>query len=774
MHENTIFQRISDCFKQESYYRSLIYNRYKYLGLKSNITKNHIFDFFTEYMLIIRFYTMNIKVLFIILCGIILFGVSTNGALAQSEWNYVSPVPGSSFINPENNIVFRHGMKLDETTIDNKDISVIGSLSGEIFGEFKLSSDSRTLIFKANKPYKFGEVISVKLMSSIKTLEGNTLDEVSTSFIIKPYEINTQETDSNYEPDFRVHSQSEKEPLFTHNSLITYGSEALPENFPPIEILTFNNPSHELCFYSPEPQTDKYGYYVVIIDNYGTPVFYRQWHDKAPCFQAVANNQLVHKNTQEGIFDRASFIVLDNMYNIIDTLQVGNGYKTNTHDMLMLENGNHYLIIYDSQPVGMDTVVPGGDPNATVKGFVLQELDPDHNVIFQWRSWDHFEITDANHVDLTASVIDYVHVNAIDTTTDGNILLCSRHMDEITKIDRNTGDIIWRFGPKAENNEFSFTNDTMGFSYQHDIQQLENGNLTLFDNGNFHNPNSSRAMEYEIDEENLTATLVWEYTNDPIIYANAKGSTRRLDDGNTIIGWGNQWPIISTEVALDGTKTWELNIDSASSYRTMKFDWETSLFETNIDTIDYGYYNGYEPWPVIFTVTNNADYEISITSASNHSPAFYFDTQLPVTIAAGSSTNMMVSFFPEGMGLVDFEDVLTLNYDSYYADTLNQRIARQIILKGTTADHSSINEHANNLINIFPIPSSGFVTIVSDNQNIEELIITNSTGKRILMRNGNLNQKINIDISRFAIGIYFAEIKLQGNPYKIYKKFIKN
>ncbi len=46
-------------------------------------------------------------------------------------------------------------------------------------------------------------------------------------------------------------------------------------------------------------------------------------------------------------------------------------------------------------------------------------------------------------------------------------------MDEITKIDRNTGDIIWRFGPQAKNNMFTFLNDTVGFSYPHDIQQLK-------------------------------------------------------------------------------------------------------------------------------------------------------------------------------------------------------------------------------------------------------------------------------------------------------------
>ena len=38
------------------------------------------------------------------------------------------------------------------------------------------------------------------------------------------------------------------------------------------------------------------------------------------------------------------------------------------------------------------------------------------------------------------------------------LMISSRHLNEITKISRTTGDIIWRFGGK--NNQFTFVNDT--------------------------------------------------------------------------------------------------------------------------------------------------------------------------------------------------------------------------------------------------------------------------------------------------------------------------
>ena len=55
-------------------------------------------------------------------------------------------------------------------------------------------------------------------------------------------------------------------------------------------------------------------------------------------------------------------------------------------------------------------------------GLIIQEIDENKNVVFQWRSWDHMEITDAEHINFTGTNIDYVHGNAIDYDHDGNIL----------------------------------------------------------------------------------------------------------------------------------------------------------------------------------------------------------------------------------------------------------------------------------------------------------------------------------------------------------------
>ncbi len=89
--------------------------------------------------------------------------------------------------------------------------------------------------------------------------------------------------------------------------------------------------------------------------------------------------------------------------------------------------------------------------------------------------------------------------------TDGHILLSSRNTSEVTKINADTGEIIWRLG--GTHNQFTYVNDPLnGPRNQHAIRPLGNNRYTLFDNGNGHSPQVSRAVEYELNPTTMTAT----------------------------------------------------------------------------------------------------------------------------------------------------------------------------------------------------------------------------------------------------------------------------
>jgi hypothetical protein len=272
-------------------------------------------------------------------------------------------------------------------------------------------------------------------------------------------------------------------------------------------------------------------------------------------------------------FDRASgaHIVLDSTYAVVDSFRCGNGYTTDFHDFVILPNGHALLMSYDPQVMDMSQIVPKGSPTAVVFGLVIQELDRNKEVIFQWRSWDHFQITDAIGQPLGGRTVDYVHGNSIDADPEGNLLISSRHLDEVTKIDRDTGEMIWRLG--GRNNQFTFVNDPIGISHQHAARFLPNGHVTLFDNGVYRTPRFSRAIEYAIDERKMTATLVWEQRHDPDVYGAATGNVQRLPSGNTLIQWGTTKPTLS-EVTADGRVVSELSFEQGVfAYRAYRFEW---------------------------------------------------------------------------------------------------------------------------------------------------------------------------------------------------------
>ena len=61
----------------------------------------------------------------------------------------------------------------------------------------------------------------------------------------------------------------------------------------------------------------------------------------------------------------------------------------------------------------------------------------------------------------------------------------------------------------------------------------------------------SRIVEYKLDEEAKTATLVWSYER-PGHHNINQGGAIRLPSGNTLIAWGNGTPHIITEVDPQG------------------------------------------------------------------------------------------------------------------------------------------------------------------------------------------------------------------------------
>ncbi len=496
---------------------------------------------------------------FITLLSIQLFIFSNSFAQIVST----SPVNNSLMHNRETSILIKITSPVVESSLSNDKFEINGSFSNDMAFSYKLSVDKKTIILKTDIYFNLEETVTVNINSGLVLENGYSISPEEFSFQIKGKSV-PNKAQEEYPKDERI-------------SLST-------ENFPSLTINVNDNPAEGRIFFSnlSALESDNDRFYAVI-ENDGTPFFAKQDNERGLNFTLQKNGYLT-------IWDDKGFLMLDSTYTPIKTLKCGNGYYADWHDLQILENGHYFLISYDQQYYNMSEVIEGGRESAIVEGTVIQEFDSEDNLVFQWRSWDHLEITDAINVDFTFSFVFYTHGNAIEIDTDGNILFSVLAMDQILKIDRNTGDIIWYLG--GYKNEFTFTNDE-GFCIQHDIRRIANGNITLYDNGSCHTPPISRAKEYELDEVNKTATLVWEYEHPKQIHCRAMGNVQRLSNGNTLINWGqlpefamtgdDLWPAI-TEVRPDKTIAYELTFDKFYHfvYRSYRYEWDVAPVNTTV------------------------------------------------------------------------------------------------------------------------------------------------------------------------------------------------
>ena len=480
---------------------------------------------------------------------------------------YYSPLQNAEYVSKDATIVVRYGPVLSNQNLDDLKFTIQGSKSGLHAGKIIIADDHKTVIFKPVSPFTPGEQVTANV--SRLDLDGQTsYSPLSYTFRVA----------INQRPGSPGSSELSAPPLPSYPPRSAFPNFlTVPQDIPHYVItMTSPIPAEGDIFVAPFFWTKaEIGSYLLILNDQGQLVYYQSVASALDAwdFKEQSNGLLSYYDQKN-----STFYLMNSHYQVVNTYPAGDGYSADLHELQILPNGNALLMIYDAETVDMSDIVSGGKQNATVTGLVIQELDPSKNVIFEWRSWDHFSFFDSTS-SLTDQDIDLIHGNSLALTNDGNLLLSSRNLDEITKINLQTGQVMWRLGGKA--NMFTFVN-SQTFAYQHDVRQLPNGDITVFDNqGTQQVPAPSEGMEYKIDETNKTVTQVWSFTHALPVFATFMGNTQRLADGNTVLGWGapsqaNGYSFITmTEVSPDNQTLFELTFDqSYVSYRAFRFPWQ--------------------------------------------------------------------------------------------------------------------------------------------------------------------------------------------------------
>jgi len=230
------------------------------------------------------------------------------------------------------------------------------------------------------------------------------------------------------------------------------------------------------------------------------------------------------------------------------------------HDLSVLDNGNRLVHTIT------DRMVPAIGPGLKRDPYLL-EVTPDGELVWEWRGGDHFADLETH---LSADEWEYVrtrideeypfdwahnntaqvippnesHEAELDRGVDrprfapGNVVFSYRSLDVIGVIDRETGAIVWAWGPGT-------------LDGQHLPHVLANGNVLLFDNG------TRRGYSRVLELDPLAETIEWEYTGTPesSFFSPYISGARRLPNGNTLICEGESAHVF--EVTPDGETVWD-------------------------------------------------------------------------------------------------------------------------------------------------------------------------------------------------------------------------
>ncbi len=263
------------------------------------------------------------------------------------------------------------------------------------------------------------------------------------------------------------------------------------------------------------------------------------------------------------------YVVLDRHYREVARIRAGNGYEGDHHELQLTPRGTAYISVYAERPADLTSV--GLGPDGRIFESIVQEVDvASGRVVWEWHSYDHFPVSEGVTGPKADKPHDYFHVNAVDEDADGNLLISARNMHAIYKVDKRSGDVIWRLG--GERSDFAM-GPGADFHFQHDVVRLPDGTISLFDNeATPPTADRSRGLVLRLDERARTATVVREFFHPDGRLAGAEGNLQTLPDGNVFISWGPQEHV--TEQRPDGRLALDLLLPpGADSYQAFRHVW---------------------------------------------------------------------------------------------------------------------------------------------------------------------------------------------------------
>ncbi|GAB3451296.1 arylsulfotransferase family protein [Actinophytocola sediminis] len=317
--------------------------------------------------------------------------------------------------------------------------------------------------------------------------------------------------------------------------------------------------------------------YAMVVDRAGELVWTRRFEDDGTFpndleVQTYLGEPVLtywRGSSPERGWGNGEYVLLDSSYREIATVRAGNGYQADFHDLVITDRGTAYLLAY-----------PTVRGNPAVREGVLQEVDiATGRVLFEWHSIDHIGLEEsvAAAPDKRGEAFDYFHANSVDEAPDGDLLVSARHTSALYRIDRETGEVVWRMG--GTHSDFTL-GPGVEFHWQHDARWQPDGRISLLDNASNLDSTGppSRALTLAVDESAETVRVVAAHANPDGVTSGSQANHQLLPTGTSLVGWGSR-PAF-TAFADSGAVLLHASLPADTfSYRALLADWTATPAE---------------------------------------------------------------------------------------------------------------------------------------------------------------------------------------------------
>lgn len=356
------------------------------------------------------------------------------------------------------------------------------------------------------------------------------------------------------------------------------------------------------------------------------------------------------------------------------------------------------------------------------------EIDSNGEIIWEWNTFENISLSEYNpyyaEIYNGTNDFDWTHSNSVlyDPLSQ-SVYVSLRNLSRITSIDYPTGEVNWNLGESDFMENPSFQNE-LDFSQQHSAQLTPSGNLIFFDNARYQDPELSRCIEVEFDDNN-EPFIAWQHVLPDSMFTGSRGECDRLSSGNSLISAGRTGNVI--EVDSNNQLIWHLNVDDNNGndvtiYRTERIlNMFPSIFSFEIEQISGDSSN--------YTIIDNGSLDITIYNHGWGIDGFeyflYNETdQLILSGEVDQSTSVIELS-------VDISDYI-FDGDSYYSLTVNPINNSENIQETTFHFLDALlgDINGDNELDILDI--TGIVYLIIDNSEFLE--------------NADINEDGNIDI----------------------------